>query len=69
MLAAIDPATHFTDMPPPSAKLCRHPVQRYAATKLLADEVVKISSTPKACSGKTKLLKTPYCVQNRWGAH
>jgi len=24
VLAAVDPATHFTVMPPPSAKLCRH---------------------------------------------
>jgi hypothetical protein len=47
LLAALNPATQFTVMQPPPAKLCSHPVQRYAATKLLI-KVFKISSTPKA---------------------
>src|SRR5580704_10552949 len=31
MLAAIDPATRYTSMQPPSAKLCSHPLQRCPA--------------------------------------
>jgi hypothetical protein len=49
VLAAINPATHFTVMQPPGATLCSHPVQRYAATKLPVDELFKISSTLQAC--------------------
>ncbi len=32
LLAALHSGTHFTVMPSTYAKLCRHPVQRYAAT-------------------------------------
>lgn len=35
-LTALDSATQFTVMPPPNPKLCSHPVQRYAATEVLA---------------------------------
>ncbi len=56
MLAAINPATHYTAMQPPSAKLCRHLVQRYAAT----DWAVEISSTPEACAETRSFLKIPY---------
>ena len=34
MLDTINSATHYNVMPPPSAKLCRHPKQRYSASEL-----------------------------------
>ena len=40
LLAAVDPATRFTVMPPPSAKLCRHLVQSYAATRLDSQNII-----------------------------
>ena len=40
VLAAIDPAARYTAMQPPSAKLCSHLVQRYAATRLGSQNVI-----------------------------
>jgi hypothetical protein len=40
LLAAIDPATHFTVMPPRPAKLCRHLLQSYAATRLGSQNII-----------------------------
>jgi hypothetical protein len=40
LLAAIDPATRYTSMQPPSAKLCSHPVQRYAATDWAGQDII-----------------------------
>jgi hypothetical protein len=64
VLAAINSVTHFTVMPPPCAKLCRHPVQRYAATRLGIqniihaegvfgkNEVAQMYGPPPDCKGK-----------------
>jgi hypothetical protein len=40
LLAAIDSATRYTSMQPPSAKLCSHPVQRYAATDWAGQNII-----------------------------
>jgi len=40
LLAAIDPATRYTSMQPPSAKLCSHPLLRYPATDLTGQNII-----------------------------
>lgn len=66
LLAAIDPATRYTSMQPPSAKLCSHPVQRYAATDWAGQNIIRA----EARSGKPKFLsfskRRISCATVRW---
>ena len=56
LLAAIDPATRYTSMQPPSAKLCSHPVQPYAVTDWVGQNIIHAVGV----SGKSQLVKTPF---------
>jgi len=67
MLDTINSATHCNDMPPPSAKLCRHPVQRYATTELIAESVCKSIIRAGGVRGNSILLKTPFFQVQRGG--
>src|SRR6266852_753936 len=65
LLNAINSATQFSVMRPPSAKLGCHPVQRNAATFGDHQRVCKVSSTPEACVG---LGRCPVRAQGSKGA-
>jgi len=54
------PATHFTVMPPPPAKLCRHLLQSYAATRLGSQNIIRDEGVFRDKRRFSQFLKSPY---------